>query len=172
MRSYKPGDRPKVLFNVQGMNIARAKKLDDGGYDLLSREVQLYLDPTTNKVLNVWHNPYSGQNVTGPSPSVKHSQFSLFDRYSVVHVANNPVYQGFPASGQYEARYQPGGTYSFQFNIPLAYPNPLNPTGDYTSPLYSYSGPTQASYSAIESFTFTFPLEELRSACDSAPSTQ
>ncbi|KAG6879390.1 hypothetical protein C0992_003104 [Termitomyces sp. T32_za158] len=115
--SYKPGDRPKVLFNVQGMNIARAKKLDDGGYDLLSRE-------------------------------------------------------GFPASAKYEARYQPGGTYSFQFNIPLAYPNPLNPTGDPTSPLYPYSGPTQASYSAIESFTFTFPLKELGSSYDSVSSTQ
>ncbi|KAG6872781.1 hypothetical protein C0995_006701 [Termitomyces sp. Mi166 len=115
--SYKPGDVPKVLFNVQGMNIARAKKLEDGGYDLLSREK-------------------------------------------------------FPASTTYQARYQPGGTYSFRLTIPLAYPNPLDPTGDFMSPLYHYVGPTQASYTAIESFTFTFPSKELKSPSTSVSSTQ
>ncbi|GLB43993.1 hypothetical protein LshimejAT787_1501770 [Lyophyllum shimeji] len=154
--SYKPGDTPAVIFNVRGMNIARAKKLPDGGYDLLGRELQLYLDPVTDEILHVWHNPYSGKNVT------------------VVHVANNPVYQNFPSSSTYLARAQPGGTYTFTINIPLAYPNPLNPTADPNSPLYPYSGPTQAKYSAIESFTFTFPASELLSpACrPSLPSTQ
>ncbi|KAG6917498.1 hypothetical protein DXG01_002362 [Tephrocybe rancida] len=138
--SYKPGDVPTVLFHVQGMNIARAKKLADGGYDLLTREVQLYLNATTNEVLHVWHNPYSGQDV--------------------------------PAATAYQARYQPGGTYTFQLSIPLAYPNPLNPTGDPSSPLYPYSGPTQAKYSAIESFTFTFSGAEFISGVNSIPSTQ
>ncbi|KAG5735786.1 hypothetical protein E4T56_gene7929 [Termitomyces sp. T112] len=43
--SYKSGDVPKVLFSVQGMNIPRTKKLNDGGYDLLSPEVEVYLNP-------------------------------------------------------------------------------------------------------------------------------
>ncbi|KAF8056537.1 hypothetical protein FPV67DRAFT_1677925 [Lyophyllum atratum] len=152
--SYKPGDVPAVIFNVRGMNIARAKKLPDGSYDLLARELQLYLDPVTDQVLHVWHNPYSGNNVT------------------VVHVANNPVYQNFPPANTYQARVQPGGTYTFQLSIPLAYPNPLNPTADPQSPMYPYSGPTQAKYSAIESFTFTFPAAELSSPAESIPSTQ
>jgi len=50
------------------MNIARAKRLEDGSYDLLSRELQLYLDPITNEILHTWQNPYSGENVTGPHP--------------------------------------------------------------------------------------------------------
>jgi Protein of unknown function (DUF1838) len=47
------------------MNVARAKKLENGSYDFLSRELQLYLDPATNKILHTWQNPHSGQNVTG-----------------------------------------------------------------------------------------------------------
>ncbi|KAF5380069.1 hypothetical protein D9615_006260 [Tricholomella constricta] len=152
--SYKPGDTPSVVFNVRGMNIARAKKLPDGSYDLLGRELQLYLDPVTDQVLHVWQNPFSGNQVP------------------VVHVANNPVYQNFPPGNIYLARAQPGGTYTFQLSIPLAYPNPLNPTADPQSPMYPYSGPTQARYSAIESFTFTFPAAEFTSRYKSLPSTQ
>ncbi|KAG6917499.1 hypothetical protein DXG01_002363 [Tephrocybe rancida] len=151
--SYLPGDRPKLVFNVQGMSIARVKKLENGSYDLMGREVQLYLDPKTNEVLHTWHNPWSDQDVT------------------VVHVANNPIYQNFPAASAFEARSQPGGNYSLQINIPLAYPNPLNPSADSTSPMYPYTGP-QALYSAIESFTFSFPGAELDSAADSVPSVQ
>lgn len=151
--SYKAGDVPAVVFNVQGINIARAKKVSDGSYDLLGRELQLYLDPVTNEVLRVWHNPYSGKEVP------------------VVHVANNPVQQKIPQGAAYQARAQPGGTYTFSVNIPLAYPNPLNPSADPKSPLYPYSGP-QARYSAIESFTFTFPASELSGPTNSVPSTQ
>ncbi|KAG6856609.1 hypothetical protein H0H87_002564 [Tephrocybe sp. NHM501043] len=149
--SYQPGERPQVLFNIQGMSITRAKKLDNDSYDLLTREVQLYLDPTTSEVLHTWHNPWTGHDVT------------------VVHVANNPVYQNFPASSAFEAHAQPGGTYTFHLSIPLAYPNPLNPTGDPASPTAPYAGP-QALYSAIESFTFTFPLAELDGPAPSLPS--
>ncbi|KAG6872780.1 hypothetical protein C0995_006700 [Termitomyces sp. Mi166 len=151
--SYLPGERPKVLFKVKGMSVTRAKKLENGSYDLMTREVQLYLDPSTEEVLNVWHNPWNDQDVT------------------VVHVANNPVYQNLPAASTYEARSQPGGNYTFQISIPLAYPNPLNPSASPESPMYPYSGP-QALYSAIESFSFSFPTAELDSTAASVPSMQ
>ncbi|KAG6853555.1 hypothetical protein C0991_003347 [Blastosporella zonata] len=151
--SYLPGERPKVLFKVQGMSITRAKLLENGSYDLMTREVQLYLDPATNDVLHTWHNPWSDRDVT------------------VVHVANNPVYQNLPATTTFEARSQPGGSYAVQISIPLAYPNPLNPSGDQQSPLYPYAGP-QALYSAIESFTFAFPGAEFDSTEASVPSMQ
>ena len=47
------------------MNVARAKKLKDGGYDLLTRELQLYLDPSTNKPLHFWTNPFTNDSVNG-----------------------------------------------------------------------------------------------------------
>ncbi|KAG5352794.1 hypothetical protein E4T56_gene7569 [Termitomyces sp. T112] len=151
--SYLPGEQPKVLFKVKGMSVTRAKKLENGSYDLMTREVQLYLDPSTEEVLHVWHNPWSDKDVT------------------VVHVANNPVYQNLPVASAFEARSQPGGNYTFQVSIPLAYPNPLNPSADPESSLYPYSGP-QALYSAIESFTFSFPGMELNDSAESIPSTQ
>ncbi|KAG6811921.1 hypothetical protein H0H92_005252 [Tricholoma furcatifolium] len=151
--SYIPGQRPKLIFRVKGMNSTRANKLENGGYDLLSRELQLYLDPETDEVLHVWHNPWSNQDVT------------------VVHVANNPVYQTFSATTTFEARSLPGGSYTLQISVPLAYPNPLNPTADQNSPMYSYSG-SQAWYSAIESFTFTFSADAFDNEPLSVPSTQ
>ncbi|KAF5376075.1 hypothetical protein D9615_007710 [Tricholomella constricta] len=150
--SYKPGEQPKVTFNVLGMNIARAVKMADGTYDLLSREFQLYLDPVTDKVINVWQNPYSGKKVP------------------VVHVANNPVYQSFPPGQQYVAKSRPGRLYTLQLSIPLSYPNSLNPTGDLNSPFFPYSGTQKLA--AIESFTFTFPASEISGKSKSLPSTQ
>lgn len=94
-----------------------------------------------------------------------------FTSLLVVHVTNNPVYQNLPATSAFEARPQPGGNYTCQVTIPLAYPNPLNPTADQESPMYPYAGP-QALYSAIESFSFSFPAAELDSSVESIPSMQ
>lgn len=161
-----------MIFNVRGINIARAKKLASGGYDLLSRELQLYLDPVTNEILNVWQNPYSGKEVPGLSNGVPNNDYSSPSIFTVVHVANNPVYQTFPTGVDYSSRLQPGGTYTFQLSIPLSYPNPLNPTFDPDSPMYPFQGPFQANFTGIESFTFTFPASELASKHTSLPSTQ
>lgn len=151
---YKPGELPSLVFNVQGMNIARAKKLEDGSWDLLSRELQLYLDPKTNEILHVWHNPYSGEDV------------------NVIHVQNNPVQLKFPPFASYQARPLPGGRYTLNTSIPLAYPNPLNPAAKPDAPFARYAG-LQAKYAAIESFTFTISGDELdNKSLKSLPSTQ
>lgn len=52
------------------MSVTRARKLENGSYDLMTREMQLYLDPLTEEVLRVWHNPWSDQDVTGISLDV------------------------------------------------------------------------------------------------------
>jgi len=69
-----------VIFNVHGMNVARAVKLEDGNYDLLARELQLYLDPVTNEVLHTWYNPDSETNVTGSFPLQSLHRTSFIDR--------------------------------------------------------------------------------------------
>ena len=153
------------------MNVARAVKLADGSHDLLARELQLYLDPKTNEVLHTWHNPYSEKNVTGSFP-LQSLHRTSFMSWTVVHVANNPVYQNFPAGRTCQARLLPGNRYTFQISIPLAYPNPLNPTADPNSPLFPYSGPDQALYTAIESFTYTFSASELESQPESIDTMQ
>ena len=64
------------------MNVARAKKLSDGSYDLLARELQLYLDPKTNEILHAWYNPFIAQNVSGkecpPPRSTRSNRLVLF----------------------------------------------------------------------------------------------
>ncbi|KAG6867884.1 hypothetical protein C0993_009815 [Termitomyces sp. T159_Od127] len=167
--SYLPGERPQVTFKVKGMSVTRARKLENGSYDLMTREIQLYLDPLTEEVLHVWHNPWSDQKVIGITLII--SVELAFTSMLVVHVANNPVYQNLPATSTFEARAQPGGSYTCRITIPLAYPNPLNSAADQGPPKYHYAGP-QALYSAIESFSFSFPAAELDSSVQSIPSMQ
>ena len=77
MMSRVPGERDRVLFNVQGMNIRQCGSFSDPkrgpGFRSVSREVMLYLDPQTNAVLERWKNPWTGEEV------------------EVIHVANDPV---------------------------------------------------------------------------------
>ncbi len=77
MYSRRSGEKDRVLFNVQGMNIRNCDYRIDGvrgpGLRSVSREVLLYLDPETNEVLDTWENPFTGETV------------------DVVHVHNDPV---------------------------------------------------------------------------------
>ena len=55
------GERDRLLFQVEGMNIRQCGPLEgeeDGpGFRLITREVLLYLDPQTSEVLKTWENP-------------------------------------------------------------------------------------------------------------------
>jgi hypothetical protein len=77
MMSRVPGERDRVLFNVQGMNIRQCGSFSDEkrgpGYRSVSREVMLFLDPASNQPVRKWKNPWTGAEV------------------EVMHVANDPV---------------------------------------------------------------------------------
>jgi Protein of unknown function (DUF1838) len=124
MLSRVPGERDRVLFNVQGMNIRQCGTVTDpkkgAGYRSVSREVMLYLDPATDQVLRKWKNPWTGEEV------------------DVVHVANDPVNMRNPTFA-YNDKGEP-----HQFRgvfmkdkvwqsgeAPLFYDNPM--AGDYQS---------------------------------------
>jgi hypothetical protein len=122
MMSRVPGERDRVLFNVQGMNIRQCGTFSDPkrgpGYRSVSREVMLYLDPQTNAVLRKWQNPWTGEQV------------------DVVHVANDPVNMRAPTYAY--AADGKGMTFRGTFmkdkvwtsgEAPLFYDNPL--AGDY-----------------------------------------
>lgn len=57
-----PGEKRRELFAVAGYNIARAVRKDEG-FDLLAREVVLYLDHRTGQILETWRNPYTGKDL-------------------------------------------------------------------------------------------------------------
>ena len=120
--SRMPGEKDRHLFNVQGMNIRQCRNFDDPergpGYRSVSRELLIYMDPSSNEILRTWTNPWTGEEV------------------EVLHVANDPVNM----SGPFHAYAQDGSGYRFNGTFlkgrvwtssyyPLFYENPL--AGDY-----------------------------------------
>ena len=141
------GERDKLLFQVEGMNIRRCMVIEDPergiGYRLVSREIMLYKDPQSGAVLRSWQNPWTGKAV------------------EVIHVANDPV--NFPPT---YGRGRDGKVPSMNFvihgdhfflplEIPLFYTNPLG--GDYQE----YVGGT---YHSAEIFDFSGSLSDLLDA--------
>lgn len=140
--SRVPGEPDRQLFAVEGMNIRQCGPLNgatDGSFMMATREVLLYEDPKTGKVLDSWDNPWTGKQV------------------KVVHVANDPVNQrigatdraGRPTRLPLEIN---GKQWWMTSTIPLFYRNPL--AGDYQD----YIG---GKYHATEMFNFFGSVPEL-----------
>lgn len=142
-----PGERDKLLFLLEGMNIRQCVSVEDAkrgtGYRLVSREIMLYLDPETGDVMKTFANPWTGES------------------NEVIQVANDPVNQGpnFARDKDGNARVRPlkiiNGTWFMPMEIPLFYTNPLG--GDYQS----HIGGT---YHATEIFDFNGDADELLDA--------
>ena len=140
MLSRVPGERDRVLFNVQGMNIRQCGSFSDPkrgpGFRSVSREVMLYLDPQTNEVLRRWKNPWTGEEV------------------EVIHVANDPVNMRAPtfaygADGKpavFRGSFVKGKAWT-SGEAPLWYDNPL--AGDYQQ----YVGNNYHAMEMLNSFT-------------------
>ena len=141
--SRRQGERDRLLFHVEGMNIRACSSVDDPekgpGYKLVSSELLLYKDPETGDVLSTWDNPWTGETV------------------DVLHVANDPVNftaykigrDGKPStfSGDFL------GNRWWQTNtFPLWYPNPL--AGEYQQEI-------GGTYHATEMFNFMGDVESL-----------
>lgn len=142
-----PGEKDRHLFNVQGMNIRQCARFEDPvkgpGFRSVSREVMLYLDPATNKVLRHWDNPWTGETV------------------EVMHVNNDPVNSRTPRFAR-DAEGRPAVTFAPDAVINgtamqgggaalLFYDNPL--AGDYQE----YEG---GKYHASEFLTLAYPLDD------------
>ncbi|MBD2309606.1 DUF1838 family protein [Chroococcidiopsis sp. FACHB-1243] len=128
--AFVPQEKQRKLFNIIEMNVARCLQDRQGQWFLTSRELNFYLDPQTNQVLNYWQNPWTKEVVP------------------VVHVANNPVQHDI--GGEYLV-FVNGENVTFSLNIPLTYPNVLANE----SKFQEYS--SQPLYQAGEFFKFTVP---------------
>jgi len=143
MYSRVPGERDRLLFNVEGMNVRRCSTVTDPakgtGYKLVSREILLYLDPATGEVVRTWSNPWTGEEV------------------EVMHIANDPVNStswpvgrdGKPVtwSGSTE-----GNRWWQTITVPLFYTNPL--AGEYQKYVGGF-------YHATEMFNFMGDVDDL-----------
>ena len=140
------GERDRHLFNLEGMNVRQCVSVTDPergtGYRQVSREIMLYLDPESGKVLRSWENPWTGETV------------------NVMHVANDPVNMrapSFPVTAdgspyRLPTMQQIGDWVLIPIEVPLFYTNPLG--GNYQE----YSGNM---YHAMEIFDFAARADEI-----------
>ena len=143
--SRVPGERDRLLFKGEGMNIRRCIYYSDPvrgpGYRIISREVLFYIDPETGEVVDTWENPWTGETV------------------DVMQVHNDPVNNGPSYARRADGTPSPFGStreqgpFVFQqVEVPLFYTNPL--AGDYQD----YVG---NKYHAMEIFDFATLKSEL-----------
>ena len=141
--SRRQGERDKLLFNVEGMNV-RACVSDTHaergeGYRMVSRELLIYRDAETGESLSTWENPWTGEEV------------------EVLHVANDPVNHSayernrdgtpFKWSGMIDE-----GQWRVNITVPLFYPNPL---------ASAYQKEIGGTYHATEMFNFFGNVDDL-----------
>lgn len=124
--AYVPGEKPRALFGLEVLGMARYEPIE-GGYLRLSREIGYYTDLQTGAVLDRWTNPWLQREV------------------EVVPIQNDPVNRRFLAASPSFKVMQSGDDVMFFREVPLRYPNPLDPQN---YPEYS-SGEF---YEAIEMF--------------------
>ncbi len=143
---FVEGERDKHLMDYEMYNIARLLPMEGGAYQLLTREVLLYMDKETGEVLEKYNNPYTEKTV------------------DVLHVWNDPVNQNF----QLEGRFGKWGVNHNKYgddmicmnaDVLLTYPSPLK-VADYPESSQSDL------YEACELFQFFFSEEELNDADD------
>ena len=143
MFSRVQGERDRLLFKVEGMNIRRCTTVTDPekgtGFKLVSREILLYLDPGTGEVVRTWKNPWTGEEV------------------EVLHIANDPVNSTWwPVGRDGKPLSWTGSTEGNRWwqtvTVPLFYTNPL--AGDYQKYVGGF-------YHATEMFNFMGDLDDL-----------
>jgi Protein of unknown function (DUF1838) len=141
--SRRQGEADKLLFRAEGMNIRHCVSINDpvrgAGYRLISRELLIYTDPRTGKVLSKWTNPFTNEVV------------------DVLHVANDPVNSSSFVTGRDGQPIRWTGTtigdvWWTNTTVPLFYSNPL--AGKYQAEI-------GGTYHATEMFNFSGSLSDL-----------
>ena len=53
----------RPLFTVEGFSLVRTKRLEDGSWRRMLREIVFYRDLQTGEILKTWRNPYTNEDV-------------------------------------------------------------------------------------------------------------
>jgi Protein of unknown function (DUF1838) len=133
------GQRSRQIFDFEGFNVARTVPDGQGGWQLLSREIAVYRDPASHRILDAWVNPWTNKTV------------------HVVPVLNDPVSTTLhvePGDVPLVPADRVDDDIFFNLDVFLKYPSPL-PKAQY--PQYSGSD----TYQGAELFQFTTPSSAL-----------
>jgi hypothetical protein len=128
--AYGVRDNEKVrpLFHMEGFSLTRSKRLEDGSWRRMLREIVFYRDLETGEILKTWHNPYTNEDVRVVPIANDPFNFTIANT-----VAAPPSYGGLntekPAPKPFLLDWSDGphGTLICRTGIDLFYPNALQP---------------------------------------------
>ncbi len=129
-KAYGVRDNEKVraLFGVEGFSFVRSKRLEDGSFHRMLREIVFYRDLETGKILDTWANPYTGETVKVVPIANDPFNFTISE-----FAPEPPSYGGLnkdrpprkPFLQDWE--YGPDGDLILHTGIDMIYPNALQP---------------------------------------------
>lgn len=124
----RDNEKIRPLFIAEGFSFTRLKRLDDGSWRRMLREVVFYRDVDTGKLLETWDNPYTGEKVKVVPIANDPFNFTISDR-----VPDLPSYGGLqkttaaPKPFLMDWMEGPEGTLIVNTDIDMIYPNALQP---------------------------------------------
>ena len=129
-RAYGVRDNEKVrhLFDVEGFSFVRTKRLEDGSWRRMLREVVFYRDPETGVILKEWHNPYTSETVRVVPIANDPFNFTIGE-----YMPEPPSYGGLnkdrPPRKPFllDAEFGANGTIIVRSDIDILYPSALQP---------------------------------------------
>jgi Protein of unknown function (DUF1838) len=129
-KAYGVRDNEKVrpLFDVEGFSLVRTKRLEDGSWRRMLREIVFYRDSATGKIMETWHNPYTDEDVKVVPIANDPFNFTIGEYYP-----EPPSYGGLnsekPPKRPYllDWSHGPDDTLILNTGIDLLYPNALQP---------------------------------------------
>lgn len=130
-KAYGVRDNEKVrhLFDVEGFSVVRTKRLADGSWRRMLREIVFYRDPVTGKIMDNWRNPYTGEDVRVVPIANDPFNFTISDT-----VGPPPSYGGLQKAAAAASKpflldwtEGPDGTLICNTGIDMIYPSALQP---------------------------------------------
>lgn len=128
--AYGVRDNEKVrpLFAVEGFSLVRIKRLPDGNWRRMLREIVFYRDLETGKILETWRNPYTNEDVRVVPIANDPFNYTIADT-----VGAPPSYGGLQTVQVAPKPYLldwsdgPDGTLICRTGIDMIYPSALQP---------------------------------------------
>jgi hypothetical protein len=126
--AVSPNERVRELCGFEGFSCARLLPLPDGSWRKVLREVVLYRDPTSGKLLDQWTNPWTGEVVKVVNVANDPFNFTIGEYYP-----DPPSYGGLnqekPPQRELLLNWRKLGedTLTLSTDIHLYYPNALKP---------------------------------------------
>lgn len=124
----RPNEKVRPLFGVEGFSFVRTKRLEDGSWRRMLREVVFYRDLETGEILREWDNPYTGEKVRVVPIANDPFNFTISE-----FIQGPPSYGGLQKSEPTKIpflqdwEYGPDGTMILHTGIDMQYPNALQP---------------------------------------------